>query len=143
MFAILRDLGTDRISIEMLQEDINKMVSLLSFYLNNDIERASNCLSIYKDKQLDVIRYQEKWSKRAKSYSDVIDYMKTFDFLNAMKTDDNEDIKEIYARYIPVLQSLYDTKSEATQKVECTERWLELLGILEQLSLGGENNNDE
>lgn len=125
---LLENLGVDTISNDQLQSDVNEMINLLSSYSSGKIQTTAG-IAIYSTKQEDVLKYQEKWCGRLKAYSDVIKHLRSLDFINCMKTDEEDD-RVIYGRYLPVIQSLYDCKENAKQCVDTARHWIDLYQLL-------------
>lgn len=127
----LRNLGSDKFTIEMFQEDTGDMVSIITMYLSDGISKDILAIkvSVYADKVTDVRNYIDKWEQRVQMFSEVIEHMQTENFTNCMPNAD-EGKKKVYTRYLPVVQVLYQEKSKAIQKVEVAKKWLDAYTII-------------
>ncbi len=127
----LRSLGSDKFTLEMFQEDTGRMVSILSTYLSAGIPKdtLSAYVSVYADKVSDVRNYINKWEQRTEMFREVIDHLQTENFTNAMNMP-GASKKEVYAKYLPVVQALYSEKEMATRKANVAKEWLNAYTII-------------
>lgn len=127
----IRNLGSDKFTLEMFQEDTGRMVSIISTYISEGIakELLSTYVSVYADKSQDVNNYIAKWEHRAKIFHKVIEHMQSEDFTKAMSMP-NATKKEIYAEFLPVIQTMYDQKELANRKASVAKEWVKAYGIL-------------
>lgn len=127
----LRSLGSDKFTLEMFQEDTGRMVSILSTYLSEGIpkEILTTYVSVYADKAPDVDNYINKWEHRVEMFRKVIEHIQSEDFTRAMSMP-GVSKKEIYAEYLPVIQSLYNEKELAKRKASVAKEWVKAYDIL-------------
>ena len=134
----IRALGSDKFTIEMFREDTEQMIGIVSNYLYDGVNThvLEMYVSIYADKVEDVHNYIKKWEHRVEMFKRVIDHMQSENFTAAVNMP-GASKREIYAEYLPVIQSLYNEKEIAAHKVKVAKAWLDACGILYR-TIGGE-----
>lgn len=134
----IRALGSDKFTIEMFREDTEQMIGIVSNYLCDGVaaQVLEMYVSIHADKVADVHNYIKKWEHRVEMFKRVIDHIQSENFTVAMNMP-GASKKEIYAEYLPVVQSLYNEKEIAAHKVQVAKAWLDAYGILYK-TIGGE-----
>lgn len=136
-YDLLRNAGKYVITNQTLQEDINGMLDILLNYLSgaNDISITRNMLSVYKDKYTEVENCLKFYQSQIECFNDLIEFIETDTFVQYVIENKNPGMstQDVYHKYLPAIQALFDSKGEFGKSSNMSSIWLNMFNTLNKI----------